>query len=459
MNLQLSSRSRGQPPSLRRTLGLRQAVALGVSGTLGGGIFVLVGSAVGHAGPAALLAFLVAFGVALCIALPYAELASRFPGAGGAYAATRAALGPRLGFFNGWTYLGAWVFASGFVTLGFGGYLRALTGLPSMPSALGLIALVTLVNLCNPRFATRIQVVAIGLGASALLGFALLGAPSAVAHLPDPGSLFPNGPGGLLMAVPPAFLALNGFDTVAAAGEEVVRPERTLPRAILLTLVIAVCLYALVTFAALGALPWQILSASPVPLADAAAAALGPTGAKLVAVAAVLTTATTANAALVVGSRVLFAMGRDGALPRSLGRIHPQTGSPWLALIVTAACLAAVAVGGSIALAAAAGGFLYVLHYLVPIAALIRVRRGGGPRPIFVTPAPRVVLPLAVGACVLMLGASGGDGVLGGAGWLVAGLAIYAAPSISAGLNRLSASMSTPPSASARFGLGARRAD
>jgi APA family basic amino acid/polyamine antiporter len=186
---------------------------------------------------------------------------------------------------------------------------------------------------------------------------------------------------------------------------------------------------------------------------------LGPTGANLVAVAAVLTTATTANAALVVGSRILFAMGRDGALPRSLGRIHPQTGSPWLALIVTAACLAAVAVGGSIALAAAAGGFLYVLHYLVPIAALIRLRRSGGPRPIFVTPAPHVVLPLAVGACVLMLIASGGSGVAGGVGWLVAGLAVYAAPNVATALYRLSASISTPPTASVRSGLGARRTD
>ncbi|MBV9600474.1 MAG: amino acid permease [Chloroflexi bacterium] len=97
---------------LRGTLGLGQAVALGVSGTLGGGIFVLVGSAVGHAGPAALLAFALAFAAALCIALPYAELAGRYPRAGGAYAATRSTLGPGWAYLNGWAYLGAWVFAS-----------------------------------------------------------------------------------------------------------------------------------------------------------------------------------------------------------------------------------------------------------------------------------------------------------------------------------------------------------
>jgi len=124
--------------------------------------------------------------------------------------------------------------------------------------------------------------------------------------------LFPNGLAGvaLMLATPAAFIALNGFDTVAAAGNEVVKPERTLPRAILLTLVIAVSLYMLVILAALGSLPWQVLGASTVPLADAAQSSLGPLGARLVALAAVVTTATSANATLIVGSRVLFTFAR-----------------------------------------------------------------------------------------------------------------------------------------------------
>src|SRR6266566_1408571 len=137
---------------LRRVLTLREAVALGIGGTIGGGIFVLVGAAAGRAGPGALLAFVLAFGVSLVIALPYAELACRYPLAGGGYAFARALLGPHWGFLMGWGYWGAYLFISGYVTLGFGGYLHALLGLPAVAGALGLTGLCMIINLIVFRF-------------------------------------------------------------------------------------------------------------------------------------------------------------------------------------------------------------------------------------------------------------------------------------------------------------------
>jgi len=101
-----------QAMPLRRLLGLPQAVMLGVGGTLGGGIFVLVGGAVGEAGPAVLLSFALAFLAALLIALPYAELACRYPQAGGCYAFARAVFGPHGGFVMGWLYWGTFLFTS-----------------------------------------------------------------------------------------------------------------------------------------------------------------------------------------------------------------------------------------------------------------------------------------------------------------------------------------------------------
>jgi APA family basic amino acid/polyamine antiporter len=94
----------GQPgrPQLRRALGLREAVALGIGGTIGGGIFVLIGPATAMAGPGVLVSFLIGFLAALAIALPYAELACRYPLAGGGYAFTKEVLGRRFGFFMGW---------------------------------------------------------------------------------------------------------------------------------------------------------------------------------------------------------------------------------------------------------------------------------------------------------------------------------------------------------------------
>src|SRR5690242_16690705 len=129
----MENKSSGVSPApgsrqLRRVLTLREAVALGVGGTIGGGIFVLVGAAAGRVGPGALLAFVLAFCMSLLIALPYAELACRYPLAGGGYAFARALLGQHWGFLMGWGYWGAYIFISGYVTLGFGGYLHALTG-------------------------------------------------------------------------------------------------------------------------------------------------------------------------------------------------------------------------------------------------------------------------------------------------------------------------------------------
>src|SRR5579864_5104842 len=172
-----SAPSEGESQQLPRVLNLREAVALGIGGTIGGGIFVLVGTAIGRAGPGALLSFALAFLVSLLIALPYAELACRYPLAGGGYAFAKALLGPHWGFLMGWGYWGAYIFVSGYVTLGFGGYLHALTGLPAVPGALALIGLCTAINLAGIRLSGLVQSLVIGLAIIALLGFSALGLP------------------------------------------------------------------------------------------------------------------------------------------------------------------------------------------------------------------------------------------------------------------------------------------
>jgi APA family basic amino acid/polyamine antiporter len=430
----VKQKSQDVPPEqgsrqLRRVLTLREAVALGVGGTIGGGIFVLVGAAAGRAGPGALLSFLLAFGISLLIALPYAELACRYPLAGGGYAFARALLGPHWGFLMGWGYWGAYIFISGYVTLGFGGYLHALTGLPPILCALALIGIATGINLVGVRLSGLVQSLVIGVAIVALLAFGVLGLPHI--HVEQFTPFLPYGVSGVAMAMLLAFLAFGGFDMVAAAGEEIASPERNLPRAILLTLFVVLGLYLLVTFVALGTLPWSELGRSPAPLAAAATQFLGSTGRQLTAVVAVLTTAATGNAVLVVTSRVAFAMARDGLLPSVIARVHPTTEVPWRAVALNGILLALITLTGSVILVAAVGGFLYVLHFLFPLIALMILRRRGGPSPAFRTPAPKVVLPLACGGCLLLLVTSGWTGVLGGLGWLFVGLLAYGGVQVS----------------------------
>ncbi len=410
---------------LRRVLTLRAAVALGIGGTIGGGIFVLVGAAAGHAGPGVLLSFVFAFGLSLLIALPYAELACRYPLAGGGYAFARKLLGPHWGFLMGWGYWGGYVFISGYVTLGFGGYLHALTGLPLVPAALALIGLCTIINLLGVRLSSFVQTLVIAVAIVGLLGFSMVGLPHIRMSQYTP--FLPYGFAGVAVATLLAFLAFGGFDMVAAAGEEVASPERNLPRAILFTLLAVLGLYLLVAFVALGVLPRNELGASPAPLAMAATRILGSTGQRFIAGVALLTTAATGNAVLIVTSRVSFAMARDGLLPGMLARVDARTGAPWVAILLNGLLLGLVALTGSVGVAATVGGFLYVGHFLFTLVALILLRRRGGPEPAFRMPAPRVLLPLALAGCLALLLTSGTIGIAGGLGWLALGLCAYGA--------------------------------
>jgi APA family basic amino acid/polyamine antiporter len=410
-------------PSLRRSLGLGQAVAVGVGGTVGGGIFVLVGVAASLTGPSALLSFAVAFVAAALIAMPYAELSCRLPSAGGGYAFVRDVLGSRWGFVMGWGYWGAYVFVSGYVTIGFGGYLHGLTGIPVPVGAVALAALATVVNLLGVRISGRAQSVVVGSAILGLLAFVVWGAPHLQAGSYAP--LFPHGAGGVFSAALVAFLSFGGFDMVAAAGEEIAEPERNLPRAVLLTLGIVLVLYLAVTFVALGAVSPRALGGSSAPLADAAAAFGGAPGRRLVAATALLTTAATANAVLVVTSRIVFAMARDGLLPRWVARVNARTAVPAAAVIVNGVLLAAMGGLATVKFATSVGGFLYVLHFVPPLIALVVLRRRGTGPAAYQTPAPAVVLPLAFVASGALVVASGTAGVTFGVAWLGAGWLLF----------------------------------
>lgn len=421
-----AARPSGSAPAqqLRRELGLREAVALGIGGTVGGGSFVLIGVVAGSAGPAALLAFGLAFFVSLLIALPYAELSCRLPAAGGGYAFAREVLGRHWGFVMGWVYWGAYVFLSGYVTLGFGGYLHAVTGFPITAGAIVLIAGCAVVNLLGVKVSGWAQTAVITVAVAGLAVFAFWGMPSV-----DPDNMtpfMPNGINGVAMAALVAFLSFGGFDMVAAAGEEIKRPERNLPRAILLTLGGVLALYLLVTFVAIGTASWEALGASESPLSDAAALFGGAAGKRVIVFCALLTTAATANAILVVTSRTVFAMGRDGLLPRQLSRVEERNASPWVGIVVNAALLAVVAGIGTVEMASSIGGFLYVLHFLPPLLALIVLRRRRpDDEPTFSTPLPWLLVPLAFAFSVGLLVVSGATGILVGSGWLVGGLVMY----------------------------------
>jgi basic amino acid/polyamine antiporter, APA family len=400
------------------------AVALGVGGTIGGGIFVLIGVAAGAAGPGALLAFVLGLAVVALIALPYTELTARAPRAGGGYAFTQAVLGGRWGFVMGWGYGGAWLLGSGYVTTGFGNYVQSLSGLPALPVTLALVAACTVLNVYGLRPSAQAQSLVLAAAVVGLAAFVVWGAPQVDTSRLSP--LLPHGLDGVLFATVLAFLALNGFDAIAAASEEMRDPARTVPRAILLTLLIVGGLYTAVALVALGTMPPDALARSPAPLADAAVGFGGAGARGLLLVTAAVTIAATANAMVVVSSRVLFGMARDGHLPARLGQLDPARGTPVASVLISGgliALVALVAYAEGVALLAAAAGLLYVLHYLPPLIglAIVRRREASPPAGLFITPAAGLVLPAAIACCVVVALASGPEATAVGSAWLLLG--------------------------------------
>ena len=143
----------------------------------------------------------------------------------------------------------------------------------------------------------------------------------------------PNGTTGIILAFVLIFFAFIGFEDMANVAEEVKRPKKTIPRAIILSIVITGIIYILVSLAAVRILNWEDLAASSAPLADVAHSAIGMNGRITLSLIALFATASTVLITLVAGARILYGMAKSKSLPEFLGRVHPKTKTPWIAVI------------------------------------------------------------------------------------------------------------------------------
>lgn len=329
--------------ALKRRIGLGLLTMYGVGVMVGAGIYVLVGAVAGDAGVWAPLAFLLAGIVAAPTALSYAEFTTRLPEAAGEAAFVEKGLGiGALGLFVGLAIVAAGIVSAGAVLRGGTGYLTSITGWPFEVTVavmgLALIAVAVVGVLESLALAAVFTVVEVfGLG---MVIFAGATADPVVSISSAPPIVWTGVSAGAVLA----FFAFIGFEDIVNMAEEVRDPYRTLPRAILLSLVITSLLYALVSFAAVRAVPLERLSVSEQPLALVWQEARGGSAAFLsvIAVAAALNGVL---AQIVMASRVLFGLGKRHGGLSLFHRAHPRLGTPVLATVL---------VGGSVIVAALA---------------------------------------------------------------------------------------------------------
>lgn len=396
-----------------RHVGLLAATGVGVGAIVGGGILVLAGVALSSTGPSAILAFAANGVVAVLTALSFSEMATAFPESGGAYTFAKKVLTVRAAFALGWVLWFAYIVAGVLYALGFAEYAaavatdlwRAAGGDP--PAWLhGRTALVGLGLAATAAYTIAMLRKAGGGGQVETVGkmvlFTLLILAGAWALLrSEPGTVergvtpfFANGVSGLLSAMGSTFIALQGFDLIAAIGGEVKDPERNLPRAMLYSLGVALVVYLPLLFIVVtvgtpseGGIAAMSASSPATVMADAARNFAGAAGYWTVMLAALLSTLSALAANILAASHVALTMARDRTLPRVLSSRHPTRNTPVMAVYASALTLVVILlIVPDVGSAGAAASLIFLVSFgLVHVTAYL-ARRRARVAPPFVAP-------------------------------------------------------------------------
>ena len=361
--------------TLKRELGKWDLTAIGVNQVIGGAVFALPAALAANAG--AWSPWMVAaVGVAsMLIALPFAEVASRFEGTGGPYLYTRAAFGRFPAFEVGWmmwfTRAASWASVINVLVASLGFYWPSLTA--GAPRALLMTAIIGALAVINIRGIRQSSIVVNVLTAGKLLPltiFVVAGIFFVQWPRLQPGarpSLAQFSASGLLL-----IFAFGGYEVVPVPAGETRNPRRDVPFALIMTIAIVTVLMTLAQIVAVGTLPG--LAASKTPLADSAALFLGATGAAMITIGAVFSTSGNNMGQALSGSRNLFALAEQGDLPHFFGRIHPAFRTPANAILVTAGISLMLALSGTFQSMAQASAISRLLVYLATCASTLRLR-------------------------------------------------------------------------------------
>lgn len=363
---------------LRKNLSAWDLTVFGVGVMIGTGIFVLTGQeAAKNAGPAIVISFLVA-GVACGLAaLCYAEFASTVPVAGSAYTFSYATLGEFIAWIIGWDLVLELALGAAVVSRGWSAYLQELFDLPTwlaggdaIPDfgAIAIVAGLTVLAVLGTKLSGRFTSVLVVIKVAVVLfviiaGLLYVKASNLTPFVPESKpvegakgidstllqAIFgvePTAFGvyGIIAAASVVFFAFIGFDVVATSAEETRNPQRDMPRGILGSLLIVTVLYAAVSFVVTGMLKYSDERMNTAaPLAAAFEANGLDWASKLISIGAVAGLTTVILVLMLGQTRVLFAMSRDGLLPRGIAKVHPRFGTPYRITILTGAFVAALA--------------------------------------------------------------------------------------------------------------------
>jgi basic amino acid/polyamine antiporter, APA family len=352
-------------PALRRVLGLWPAVSIVIGTAIGSGIFLVPSDMIKAVGSPSMVFAVWVFGGVLTLfgALSYAELAAALPDAGGEYVYLNAAYGPFFGFVYGWTQ--TWVaksasiatLATGFYTY-LGDFFPGLRGAaytvhyPIGPGggpleirygqlfAIGLILFLAGVNYFGVRLGGGVQVAVTGLKLLLIAGLTAVGlwygfsTHTNTANLHSAMNADPGGVAGFFAALVAALWAYDGWNNAGMLGSEIENPQRNLPLALIGGTLAMIGIYLLANLAYFSVLSGAEVGASERVAADMMRRVLGSPGGAAVSAAAMISIFAALNGSLLSGSRVPYAMARNGYFFHALAHVHPRFRTPSVSILL-----------------------------------------------------------------------------------------------------------------------------
>ncbi len=420
---------------LKRDLGVWGAASIGIGAIIGTGIFVLLGVAAGLAGPSVIFSFIIAGVTALLTGLSSAELSSFITEEGGSYIYTTKAFGKFPGFVIGWMKSFDYIVGSSAVSIGFASYFTYFLHIPPIQSTIITVAAVwpiilMMLNLKGIREASGANNALVFLKVSALVVFILVGAYYLFNHptLSNYQPFFPNGISGMLSGAAIIFFAFIGFNTITIVAEEVKDPQKTVPRAVLLSFAVCTLLYIGVALVAVGLLNWKILGMSTAPVEAALTVATNNFWIlEFVAISALFATTSVILASIIGGSRALFSMSRKNVIPGLFSRIS-KNGIPSYTVLICGISISLIILvsSGNLAQLASIFNFGTLLTFVFINLSLLQLRRS---RPEamrgFKVPFYPVTPILGVISCVGLAFYLNPNAFIYGGGWILIGVIVY----------------------------------
>lgn len=294
-----------------------------------------------------------------------------YPSSAAEYEYVKNAMGRRIGFIIGWIIIFSAIISSSTVAIGFGNYLGVIFNVPAVYSAVALISLLSFILFIGIKESAWVAILFTAIESLGLLIIFFIGIPyfGNVNYLE-----MPLGLNGIFASAALIFFAYLGFEEIVKLSDETREPDKNIPQAIILSMIISTVLYILVAFSSVSILGWESLAGSSAPFSQIASVALGSNGSLLLSVIALFATSNTVLLLLLAGSRIIYGMAASNSLPLIFRKVHIETGTPWVSIVVIGFAAVAFLFVGNLEFLASATNYTLFLSYIFINASVIILR-------------------------------------------------------------------------------------